>query len=46
MTLRAERRIEEAPVAYKPIQLIIDAQVAAGIIKVVAKLQPVLTLKA
>jgi RNA-splicing ligase RtcB len=29
ITLREERRIEEAPAAYKPIQLVIDVQVAA-----------------
>jgi tRNA-splicing ligase RtcB (3'-phosphate/5'-hydroxy nucleic acid ligase) len=46
ITLKEERRIEEAPAAYKPIQPIIDAQVAAKMIKVVAKLKPVLTFKA
>lgn len=46
ITLREERRIEEAPAAYKPIQPVIDAQVQAGMVKVVAKLKPVLTFKA
>ncbi len=46
ITLRAERKIEEAPIAYKPIQPVIDTQVEAGIVKVVAKLSPVLTFKA
>jgi tRNA-splicing ligase RtcB len=46
ITLREERRIEEAPAAYKPIQPIIDAQVAAGMVRVVARLRPVLTFKA
>lgn len=46
ITLREERRIEEAPVAYKPIQSVIDVQVEAGIIEVVARLSPILTFKA
>ena len=46
ITLREERRIEEAPAAYKPIQPVIDAQVAAGMVAVVAKLSPILTFKA
>jgi tRNA-splicing ligase RtcB (3'-phosphate/5'-hydroxy nucleic acid ligase) len=46
ITLREERRIEEAPAAYKPIQPVIDAQVRAGMVKVVAKLKPILTFKA
>lgn len=45
VTLRDERRIEEAPAAYKPIGPVIDAQVAAGVMRVVAKLRPVLTFK-
>ena len=45
ITLREERKIEEAPLAYKPIQPIIDTQVKAGLVKVVAKLRPVLTFK-
>ena len=46
ITLRDERRIEEAPAAYKPIAPVIDRQVEAGMVKVVAKLQPILTFKA
>lgn len=46
ITLREERRIEEAPVAYKAITPIIESQVAAGMVQVVAKLQPILTFKA
>ena len=46
VTLREERRIEEAPAAYKPIQPVIDAQVEAGMVRVVAKLKPILTFKA
>lgn len=46
VTPRAERRIEEAPAAYKPIQSVIDVQVAAGVVQPVARLTPVLTFKA
>ncbi|VEP11426.1 RNA-splicing ligase RtcB [Hyella patelloides LEGE 07179] len=46
VTLREERRLEEAPAAYKPIQPVIDAQVEAGMVKVVARLKPILTFKA
>lgn len=46
ITLQEERRIEEAPAAYKPIQSVIDVQVEAGIIDVVARLSPILTFKA
>lgn len=46
ITLREERRIEEAPSAYKPIQPVIDAQVKEGIVRVVAEMSPVLTFKA
>lgn len=46
ITLRQERRIEEAPAAYKPIQPIIDAQVEAQMVDVVARMKPVLTFKA
>ncbi|BAY18222.1 hypothetical protein NIES21_40660 [Anabaenopsis circularis NIES-21] len=46
ITLREERRIEEAPAAYKPIQSVIDVQVEAGMVDVVARLSPVLTFKA
>jgi tRNA-splicing ligase RtcB (3'-phosphate/5'-hydroxy nucleic acid ligase) len=46
ITLRAERRIEEAPAAYKSIDRVVETQVAAGMVEVVAKMQPVLTFKA
>ncbi|MCW5316740.1 RtcB family protein [Nostoc sp. KVJ3] len=46
ITLREERRIEEAPTAYKPIQSVIDVQVEAEMVDVVARLSPVLTFKA
>ncbi|NJK66288.1 MAG: hypothetical protein HC789_17065 [Microcoleus sp. CSU_2_2] len=46
ITLRQERRIEEAPAAYKPIQPVIAAQVEAQMVDVVAKMKPVLTFKA
>lgn len=46
ITLREERRIEEAPAAYKPIGPVIDCQVAAGMIDVVARLRPLMTFKA
>ncbi|HEY1101060.1 MAG TPA: RtcB family protein [Myxococcota bacterium] len=46
VTPRPERRIEEAPAAYKPIDAVIDVQVRAGIIDVVARLKPLLTFKA
>jgi tRNA-splicing ligase RtcB (3'-phosphate/5'-hydroxy nucleic acid ligase) len=45
VALRSERRLEEAPAAYKPIQPVIDAQVAAGSVQVVARLRPLLTFK-
>ncbi|MGF1486282.1 MAG: RtcB family protein [Prochloraceae cyanobacterium] len=46
ITLKSDRRIQEAPAAYKPIQPVIDAQVEAGMVKVVARLKPILTFKA
>jgi tRNA-splicing ligase RtcB len=46
ITLREERRVEEAPAAYKPIGPVVDAQVDAGVLKVVARLRPLLTFKA
>jgi tRNA-splicing ligase RtcB/Helicase conserved C-terminal domain len=46
ITLRPERRIEEAPAAYKSIDRVIDTQVAAGMVAVVAKMRPILTFKA
>lgn len=46
VTLREERRIEEAPQAYKPIGPVIDAQTEAGLIESIARLRPWLTFKA
>jgi tRNA-splicing ligase RtcB len=46
ITLRDERRIEEAPSAYKAIGPVIDAQVEKGLIAPVARLRPLLTFKA
>jgi len=46
ITLREERRIEEAPAAYKSIESVIDVQVEAKMIDRVARLSPVLTFKA
>jgi tRNA-splicing ligase RtcB (3'-phosphate/5'-hydroxy nucleic acid ligase) len=45
ITLNSDRLIEEAPAAYKPIQSVIDIQVEANMIDVVARLSPVLTFK-
>ena len=46
VTLREERRIEEAPQAYKPIGPVIEAQRQAGLIRTVARLRPWVTFKA
>ncbi len=46
ITLRAERRIEEAPAAYKPIGPVVDCQVEAGVASVVARMRPIMTFKA
>jgi tRNA-splicing ligase RtcB len=46
ITLRQERRIEEAPAAYKPIGPVVASQVEAGIVREVARLAPLLTFKA
>ena len=46
VSLRAERRIEEAPAAYKPIGPVVASQVEAGIVGEVARLAPLLTFKA
>lgn len=40
VTLRDERRIEEAPEAYKPIGPVIDAQEQAGLIRSAVRLKP------
>ncbi|MCB9700356.1 MAG: RtcB family protein [Myxococcales bacterium] len=46
ITLREERRIEEAPAAYKPIGPVIECQVDAGMVDVVARMRPLMTFKA
>jgi tRNA-splicing ligase RtcB len=46
ITLREERRVEEAPAAYKPIGPVVASQVEAGIVREVARLAPLLTFKA
>jgi len=46
ITLREERRVEEAPAAYKPIGPVIACQVEAGVVDVVARLRPLMTFKA
>lgn len=46
ITLREERRLEEAPAAYKPIGPVVASQVEAGIVREVARLAPLLTFKA
>jgi tRNA-splicing ligase RtcB len=45
ITLKAERRIEEAPAAYKPIGPVIEARVAAGVVRPVARMEPLVTFK-
>lgn len=46
VTLREERRIEEAPHAYKPIGPVIEAQEDAGLIRAAVRLRPWVTFKA
>jgi tRNA-splicing ligase RtcB len=46
VTLREERRIEEAPEAYKPIGPVIDAQEQAGLIRAAVRLRPWVSFKA
>jgi tRNA-splicing ligase RtcB (3'-phosphate/5'-hydroxy nucleic acid ligase) len=46
VTLREERRVEEAPQAYKPIGPVIEAQEQAGLIQAAVKLRPWVTFKA
>jgi len=46
ISLRYERKIEEAPAAYKDIGPVIQSQVTAGILSKVAKMRPILTFKA
>jgi tRNA-splicing ligase RtcB len=46
ITLKEERRIEEAPSAYKPIGPVIQSQVEEGLVSPIARLSPILTFKA
>ena len=46
LTLREERKIEEAPQAYKPVGPVIESQEQQAMIKSIVRLQPWLTLKA
>jgi tRNA-splicing ligase RtcB len=46
ITLKEERRIEEAPSAYKPVGPVIQAQVEEGLVRPIARLAPLLTFKA
>jgi tRNA-splicing ligase RtcB (3'-phosphate/5'-hydroxy nucleic acid ligase) len=45
ITLREERKVEEAPAAYKDIEPVIQAQVEVGLVRVVARMRPILTFK-
>ncbi|OUS23991.1 hypothetical protein A9Q99_25925 [Gammaproteobacteria bacterium 45_16_T64] len=45
ITLKEDRRIEEAPIAYKDIDAVVDVQVQNGIVSPVAKMKPLLTFK-
>ncbi|MEB7209257.1 RtcB family protein [Escherichia coli] len=45
VTLREERRLEEAPAAYKDIAPVIEAQQEAGLIQPAVRLRPWLTFK-
>jgi len=45
ITLKEERRIEEAPAAYKDIDAVVDVQVQQGIVAPVARLRPLLSVK-
>ncbi len=46
LTLREERKIEEAPQAYKPVGPVITAQEEQGMIRSIARFKPWLTVKA
>lgn len=46
VTLREERRVEEAPHAYKPLGPVIEAQEQAGLIRPAVRLRPWVTFKA
>lgn len=46
ITLKEERRIEEAPSAYKPIGPVISSQIEEGLVTPIARMSPILTFKA
>lgn len=46
ITLKVERRIEEAPSAYKPIGPVIASQIEEGLVTPIARMSPILTFKA
>lgn len=46
ITLKEERKIEEAPAAYKPIGDVIDSQIAHGVCQTIAVMKPLVTFKA
>lgn len=46
ITLKEERRIEEAPSAYKPIGPVIASQIEEGLVTPIARMSPILTFKA
>ncbi len=46
LTLREERKIEEAPQAYKPVGPVIESQEEHGLIRSIARFRPWLTVKA
>ena len=46
ITLKEERKIEEAPGAYKDIGPVINSQVEEGLVNVVAIFSPLVTFKA
>ncbi len=46
ITLKEERRIEEAPSAYKPIGPVIASQIEEGLVTPIVRLSPLLTFKA
>lgn len=46
VTLREERKVQEAPAAYKAIGEVIRVQEEAGIIQAVARMRPLVTFKA
>jgi len=45
VTLKEDRRIEEAPAAYKAIDDVVDVQCTAGVVSKVARLRPLVTFK-